>query len=99
MSERRTCPPREILALEQLSVGDRFHFAYRVVNTPPTESAPSWVVTEITDDCYKVRLTQRSVVLQNNEPGAIEMKVPKSTMVARCDKVLTNPEPGSVGNP
>lgn len=99
MSERRTFTPRDILPLEQLSVGDRFHFAYRVVNTPPTESAPSWVVTEITEDCYKVRLTQRCITVQNNEPGSIEMKVSKSTMVARCDKVPINAEPGSVANP
>ena len=92
MSERRTPPRREILPLEQLSVGDHFQFAYRVVNTPPIEPAPSWVVTEIAEDFYKVRLTQQYIVVQNNEPGAIEMKVPKSTMVARCDNVSMNAE-------
>jgi hypothetical protein len=92
MSERKTFPPWEILPLEQLVVGDRFHFAYRIVNSPPIESAPSWIVTQITDDFYKVRLTQQFIVVPVNAPGSIEMNVPKSTMVARCDKLAMSGE-------
>ncbi|HEY4245257.1 MAG TPA: hypothetical protein VGM64_00300 [Lacunisphaera sp.] len=92
MSERKTLSRPVILPLEQLAVGDHFNFAYRVINSPPTDSAPSWVVTQITEDFYKVRLTQQFIAVENNAPGSIEMKVPKTTMVARREKIPADVE-------
>lgn len=89
MSEPGPLSRREILPLEQLAVGDHFHFAYRIISSPAVDSAPSWVVIQITEDFYKVRLTQRFIVVQTNEPGSIEMKIARSTMVARCKSPLS----------
>ena len=90
VSERKILPRRTILPLENLVVGDHFHFAYRVVNAAQIESAPSWIVTQITEDFYQVKLTRRFIAAETSEPGSIEMKVPKSTMVALCEQLPVN---------